>query len=86
MANDSGQSNKKAVDLIQTVVVLAAIPLGVIPLVQYLTSDDHGGLFTTLFGEQTGSLAVLLPALIIVGALVIVGALEAVKRRGKKDS
>ncbi|WP_072485342.1 hypothetical protein OH786_35795 (plasmid) [Streptomyces atratus] len=68
--------------MVQTVAVLAAIPLGVIPLVQYLASSDHGRLFRALFGEQTGSMALLLPGLVIAVAVVIVGVAEVGKKRG----
>lgn len=80
MANDSGKS--KVFEVVQTVAVLAAIPLGVIPLVQYLASSDHGSLFRALFGERTGSMALVLPGLVIAVALVIVGVAEVAKKRG----
>ncbi|MFF8916091.1 hypothetical protein ACF08M_22860 [Streptomyces sp. NPDC015032] len=80
MAKDSERS--KVFEVIQTVAVLAAIPLGLIPLVQYIASDDHGDLFRALFGEQTGSMGLLLPGLVIVVALVIVGVAEVAKKRG----
>lgn len=80
MAKDSGQS--KVFEVVQTAAVLAAIPLGLIPLIQYVVSDDHGALFRALFGEPTGSMGLVLPGLVIVVALVIVGVAEAAKKRG----
>ncbi|KWT63845.1 hypothetical protein ADL21_00320 [Streptomyces albus subsp. albus] len=79
MAKESEQS--KVIVGIQSVAVLAAIPLGAIPLVKYITENDHGGLFRALFGEHAGSMALVLPGLVIVVALVIVGVLEVVKKR-----
>ncbi|MFE1177593.1 hypothetical protein [Streptomyces sp. NPDC058773] len=81
MVKASEQS--KVFEALQTVAVLVAIPLGVVPLVKYLASDDHGGLFRALFGERTGTMAIVLPALVIVVAAVLVGVLEVMKKRRK---
>ena len=81
MVTASGES--KVVEVVQSVAVMAAIPLGVVPLVRYIANDDHGGLFRTLFGEHTGGMAVTLPVLVIAAAVAVIGVSEVAKRRGR---
>ncbi|MFR9751826.1 hypothetical protein ACL02S_12420 [Nocardia sp. 004] len=80
MANTQGR--KKSAEALQTVAVLAGIPLGVVPLVKYFTSDNHsGGIYSKLFGEELGTLGLVLPTLVIILVVLLVGFLEVVKKR-----
>ncbi|MFF1946134.1 hypothetical protein ACFVWF_28825 [Rhodococcus qingshengii] len=69
---------------IQTVVVLVTILIAVVPLGQRIFGGDHGQVFQTLFGEQTGAAGFVIPVLIIVAAVVIILVLEPLKRRAAK--
>lgn len=59
---------------LQTILGLAALPLAVWPLVQYLLDREQNRLFRTLFGDPTGSARWLIPVaiLVVIGVICIV--------------
>jgi uncharacterized membrane protein len=79
MAKNSGSS--RTIEGVQGVVLLAAIPTGLIPLVTFIASGEHGRVFRWFFGERTGTMGYLLPALVLAVAIVVIGVLEVVKKQ-----
>ncbi|MCP2257623.1 hypothetical protein LX15_001308 [Streptoalloteichus tenebrarius] len=68
-------------DGLQGLCGLVAVTLGVIPLVRWLISAQHGALFRWVFGEQTGVLGYLLPMLVVAVMIGAIAALEKAKNR-----
>ncbi|AXB41842.1 hypothetical protein [Amycolatopsis albispora] len=66
----------------QTLVIIVAIPLGLIPLIRWILSEDHGGLFRWFFGSLSGVLGYAAPIIVLAVAFLLVMLLEAVKKKG----
>ncbi|QFU89759.1 hypothetical protein [Amycolatopsis sp. YIM 10] len=66
----------------QGLVIIVAIPLGIIPLVRWIFSEDHGGLFRWFFGDLSGAMGYAAPIIVLAVAFLIIAILEAVKKRG----
>lgn len=74
-------ARSKSIDGVQGLVALAGITFGAIPLVRWVASGEHGGLFRWLFGEHTGAMGLGAPLIVILVAVGAVAALEVWKRR-----
>lgn len=69
---------------IQTIVVTAAVSLGVIPRIQSIFDRRQSGRFRFVFNEPTGNAQWIIPIAVIAIAAVIVTAVEELpKRRGE---
>lgn len=72
MENDQ----KRLSDGLQTLVVLLAIPLGLIPLIQKIFGSQQSGLFRFIFNEPMGNAQWIVPVAVIAGAAVLIMAIE----------
>lgn len=72
---------EKSIDTLQGLVVLLAIPLGVIPLGQRLFDAEQGFVFRKLFGELTDPVAWVVPLAVLGVAALVVTLLEVYKKR-----
>lgn len=82
MCRTMNDQRKQVVNAIQTVVILIAVPLGVIPLVQAVFDFDQGGIFRFVFSDPTGNTRWVIPSIVVVVAAVIVIADEELPKRG----
>ncbi len=79
------KSQEHIIDAIQTIVIIIAVPLGVIPLIQELFDARQGALFRTIFNEPTGNAQWIIPlAVIVVAAAIVIAVEELPKRRGER--
>lgn len=73
---------KQLISVIQTIIVVIAIPLGVLPLIRQVFSSGPGRVFDWVFREPTGNAAWIIPvAVIILSAIVVIAIEELPKRR-----
>lgn len=74
---------KQLISVIQTIIIVViAIPLGVLPLVRQLFSFGPGRLFDWVFREPTDNAAWIIPvAVIILSGIVVIAIEELPKRR-----
>lgn len=72
---------KHFVNRIQAVVVIAAVSLGVIPLIQSVFGRRQSGPFRFVFNEPTKNLQWIIPIAVIVAATAIVIAVEELPKR-----
>ncbi|MEU6645675.1 hypothetical protein ABZ863_24420 [Saccharomonospora sp. NPDC046836] len=70
----------RVVDGAQTVIAIAGVMFGLVPLVRWFFSDEHGGLFRWVFGTPTGAMGYVAPLLVIGAVVAVVLALEPLKR------
>jgi hypothetical protein len=78
----ANREKTRALDGLQGVCALAGITLGVIPLISWALGGESGGLLGRIFGwSPSGSLAYVLPMVVIVVVIGVVAILEAMKRR-----
>lgn len=74
-------SRTRTIDGIQGIVALAGISFGLIPLVRWIFSGEHGGLFRWAFGTPTGTMGYLAPLAVIAVLIGLIALLEVLKRR-----
>lgn len=74
---------KQLINVIQTIVVIViAIPLGVLPLVRQIFGAGPGGLFDRVFREPTGNADwIIAVSVILLSAIVMIAIEEIPKRR-----
>ncbi|SHF66865.1 hypothetical protein [Streptoalloteichus hindustanus] len=72
---------RRTIDGLQGACAIVGITIGVIPLVRWVATDRHGGLFEWVFGARGGVSAYLVPLLLIAVAVGAIAALEKAKPR-----
>lgn len=77
----SSSEKPRSLDVLQGIVALGGITLGAIPLVGLVLGGGDGGLLGRVFGwSASGSLAWVLPVVVIAVAIGVIAMLEAMKR------
>jgi hypothetical protein len=77
----ANREKTRALDGLQGASALIGITLGVIPLVSWAVGGQSGGLLGRIFGwSASGSLAYVLPVVVIVAVIGLIAILETMKR------
>lgn len=77
----ANREKTRLLDGLQGASALVGITLGGIPLVAWAVGRESGGLLGWVFGwSPSGSLAYVLPVVVIVAAIGVIAILEAMKR------
>lgn len=61
--------------------LILGITLGVIPLLSGVVGGQSGGLLRLIFGSLSGSMAYVVPLVVIILTIGLIAILEAMKRR-----
>ena len=74
---------KRFISGIQTLIIIViAIPLGVVPLVQQIFGSGPGRIFDRVFREPSGNAEWIIPIVVIVLSGIVVIAIEELPKRG----
>jgi uncharacterized membrane protein YeiB len=77
----ANRERTRSLDVLQGMSALGGITLGLIPLVGLVVGAESGGLLGRIFGwSPSGSLAWVLPVVIIAVAIGVIAILEVMKR------
>lgn len=75
------RSQTRVIDGLQGIAALIGITLGLIPLVWWALDGQHSAIFRWVFGAPSGSMAYVVPLVVIAVVIGFIAVLERLKRR-----